>query len=84
MIKETFDIPSTSLSEGSMIFNITKETIKDFFALDGGVIFIFRSNTIKKGLISGKLAYIEVKKPESLDIDSLDDLKFAEKININL
>ena len=61
-----------------------RQSIKDYFALDGGVIFIFKSSTIKKGLISGKLSYIEVKMPECLDIDNLDDLKFAEKININL
>ena len=29
--KELFNVPSTSLSEGSMIFNITKETVKDYF-----------------------------------------------------
>ena len=61
-----------------------RQTIKDFFALDGGVIFIFKPSIVKKGLIGGRLAYIEVKQPESLDIDTLDDLKFAEKININL
>ena len=57
---------------------------KTYFCLDGGVIFITRTKVIYKYILGGKIDYIVLNKPESIDIDNLDDLKFCEKIKINL
>ena len=82
------------------IFNNKKEFIKktiknlnkkkyrqsedSFFGLDGGVIFIIKTKFIKKFLIGGKVGFIKVKMPESIDIDNLDDLNLCKKLNIKI
>jgi CMP-N-acetylneuraminic acid synthetase len=53
------------------------------YALDGGVVFITKVKRNFKHLIGGKLGFIIVKKPESYDIDSIEDLKLCEKTKIN-
>ena len=57
---------------------------KIYFGVDGGVIFITRTKVIYKYILGGKIDYIVLNKPESIDIDNLDVLKFCEKIKINL
>tara|TARA_B100000767_G_scaffold272191_1_gene299357 strand:- start:817 stop:1509 length:693 start_codon:yes stop_codon:yes gene_type:complete len=61
-----------------------RQALKEMFALDGGVIFITKSKIVKKSIIAGKIDYIEVFQPESFDIDSYDDLKLCEMINVKL
>ena len=61
-----------------------RQVIKDMYALDGGVIFITKSKIVKKSIIAGKIDYIEVFQPENLDIDTADDLRLCEMINVKL
>ena len=49
------------------------------YALDGGVVFITKVKRNFRHLIGGKLSFIVVNKPESYDIDSIEDLKLCER-----
>tara|TARA_B100000029_G_scaffold315821_1_gene308218 strand:+ start:10369 stop:11040 length:672 start_codon:yes stop_codon:yes gene_type:complete len=51
---------------------------KDYFSLDGGGIFIFRLPN-KNYKLKGKAAFVEVKFPESIDIDSKEDFEICKK-----
>ncbi len=61
-----------------------RQAIKSMFALDGGVIYITKSKIVKKSIIAGVIDYIEISQPESFDIDTIEDLKLCEMINIKL
>lgn len=56
-----------------------RQDINDLYALDGGVVFITKVKRNFKYLIGGKLNFILVKKPESYDIDTTEDLELCEK-----
>jgi N-acylneuraminate cytidylyltransferase/CMP-N,N'-diacetyllegionaminic acid synthase len=81
VFKNKFDLVKNKLK------NIQKkkyrQNIDDLYALDGGVVFITKVKRNFKHLIGGKLGFIIVKKPESYDIDSIEDLKLCEKTKIN-
>jgi len=51
----------------------------NYFRLDGGVVFIKKINKFKNNLLSGNTSFVEVKYPESIDIDNLQDF-FQAKI----
>ena len=57
---------------------------KVYFGLDGGVIFITKTKVINKYIIGGKIGFIKVKMPESIDIDNIDDLNLCKKINFKI
>ena len=61
-----------------------RQAIKSMFALDGGVIYITKSKIVKKSIIAGVIDYIKISQPESFDIDTIEDLKLCEMINIKL
>ncbi len=54
-----------------------KQNMKDYFALDGGVIFLFKINKNNKYKLNGKTIFLEVDFPENIDIDNNKDLKLA-------
>ena len=54
-------------------FNYPSNPLQNFYKLDGGVIFIKKIDKFKKSLLSGNTSFIEVKYPESIDIDNLQD-----------
>ena len=54
-------------------FKYPTTQIKNYYKLDGGVIFIKKIDKFKKSLLSGKTSFIEVTYPESIDIDNLQD-----------
>jgi CMP-N,N'-diacetyllegionaminic acid synthase len=60
-----------------------RQGINDLYALDGGVVFITKVKRNFRHLIGGKLSFIVVKKPESYDIDSIEDLKLCERTRMN-
>ena len=51
---------------------------KKYYSLDGGVIFIFKIPN-KKYKLCGKGAFVEVKFPESIDIDNKEEFLLAKK-----
>jgi len=61
-----------------------RQNEKVYFGLDGGVIFITKTKVINKYIIGGKIGFIKVKMPESIDIDSMDDLNLCKKINLKI
>jgi len=61
-----------------------RQKINNLYALDGGVIFIRKVEKIFKYLIDGKLDFIIVDKPESYDIDDINDLELCERSKIDL
>ena len=60
-------------------FNFHKNKGKEYFQLDGGVVFIFKLPS-KNYRLEGKGVFIEVKFPESIDINDKKDLMIAKKI----
>ncbi len=61
-----------------------RQSEKVYFGLDGGVIFITKTKVINKYIIGGKIGFIKVKMPESIDIDNIDDLNLCKKINLKI
>ena len=59
-------------------FNFHKNKGKEYFQLDGGVVFIFKLPS-KNYRLEGKGVFIEVKFPESIDINDKKDLMIAKK-----
>ena len=56
---------------------------KQFYALDGGAVFIFKSTSIINNIFGNKIGFIEVDKFESIDIDDYDDYKLYKNIPFN-
>ena len=59
-------------------FNFHKNKGKEYFQLDGGIVFIFKLPS-KNYRLEGKGVFIEVKFPESIDINDKKDLMIAKK-----
>jgi CMP-N-acetylneuraminic acid synthetase len=59
-------------------FDIHKNKSEKYFHLDGGVIFIYKLPS-KNYRLNGKGAFVEVKFPESIDINDKKDLIIAKK-----
>ena len=51
-----------------------------FFARNGAAIYIFNSKDLNSKILNGNILKFEMKKYESIDIDTLEDLQFAEII----
>lgn len=49
----------------------------EYYGLDGGVLFIFKSKNIKKKIIWGKTLFVAVPKIETFDIDDVEDFKIC-------
>ncbi|MDC0326829.1 hypothetical protein OAL31_00745 [Candidatus Pelagibacter sp.] len=50
---------------------------KNYFVLDGGVLFLFKIKNNNRYILDGKTICQEVKFPENIDIDNYNDLKLA-------
>ena len=61
-----------------------RQKIDNLFGLDGGVISITKTKYVSKSLAGAKLDYLIINRPESFDIDSIEDLKLCEKTKIKL
>ena len=70
------------------IKNIQKKKIRqkmnNLFGIDGGVITITKTKYVSKSLIGAKLDFLIVNRPESFDIDSIEDLQLCEITKIKL
>ena len=56
---------------------------KQFYALDGGAVFIFKSTSAIEDIFGKKIYFIVVDKFESIDIDDYDDYKLFKNISFN-
>ena len=61
-----------------------RQKINDLFGVDGGVISITKTKYVSKSLVGARLDYLIINRPESYDIDSVEDLKLCEKTKIKL
>ena len=61
-----------------------RQKINDLFGVDGGVISITKTKYVSKSLIGAKLDYLIINRPESFDIDNIEDLKLCERTKIKL
>ena len=75
--KTIFKFPSKHLIK-KLNINVNSKINNGYYSLDGGVIFIFKIPN-KKYKLHGKGAFIEVKFPESIDIDYKEDFLLAKK-----
>ena len=66
-------------------FNYKSKTIrqaeKNYYGLDGGVIFITKTKSIKKNIIGGNTILLTVGKKENFDIDNFEDLEICRKLS---
>jgi len=58
----------------------TRQSEKNYYGLDGGVIFLTSTKMLKKKIIGGKTILLVSKKKESIDIDDLEDLEMCRKL----
>ena len=63
---------------------VNRQSDKVYFGLDGGVIFITKTSLLNNYLISGNVGFLEVKMPESIDIDNFDDLRLCRMLSIKI
>ena len=79
--KMLFKIKNLDLLQNLNIPIVNNLKNKKYYCLDGGVIFIHKISN-KKYKLYGKGAFIEVKFPESIDIDNKEDFLLAKKFLI--
>ena len=76
--KKIFKLPNKKFIK-RINFNLGKNELNDeFYGLDGGVVFIFKTSN-KKYKLNGKGAFIKVKFPENIDIDYKEDFLLVKK-----
>ena len=63
---------------------VNRQSDKIYFGLDGGVIFITKTRFLNNYLIGGNVGFLEVKMPESIDIDNFDDLRLCRMLSVKI
>ena len=63
---------------------VNRQSDKVYFGLDGGVIFITKTKVLKNYLTGGNVGFLEVKMPESIDIDTYDDLSLCRILSVKI
>lgn len=59
---------------------VSRQLEKNYYGLDGGVIFLTSTKFVKKNIIGGKTILLTVSKKEGIDIDNFEDLEICRKL----